>query len=433
MRTVIVILLVLTLAVPASARLTYDALVRSAKVYLGQVPKDFESAQARLQEATEKFQNKQPLEAYMLLGSLHAEKGRYKEMNVNFDSALAICDDPQDKKVKERCEKSNIQTNIHNIRLSEWIGQFNDGAQIVGDASDMKGERAELAAELQELTDAGDADEDEIADLQDEIDGIEEDIKTSYRDALVMFVNATDISPDSAQGWINMGISFYNLGIKDSAILAYEKAAEYHPANFDLLSNMATIHFELQDWNACERTFSRMVVLEPDNVGVLKNHSMILRQLEMKDSARVMMDRVLELNPNDTEIRRQRGFDEVYKGADLNSTMLELRNQDGEVDAAEIDSLTKIRNEAYNQVIEDFTVVTTNDPSDFDAWYYLGLSHRLLEQDVEAIFAFENAVEVIHDSKDIWEQLAVLYLKIGDRQKSDEAMKTANEIKSDKN
>jgi superkiller protein 3 len=433
MRTVIVLLLVLTLAVPASARLTYKALVTSARIYLGQVPTDFENAQARLEEAIEKFQDKQPLEAYMLLGALYAEKGRFKEMGENFDAALAICADPQDKKVKKRCEKENVLENIGNIRLSEWIEQFNEGAQILGDTRDMETELEELETELKEAIEGGDTEEDEIADLRDETEGLEEEIQVYYRDALSLFVNATDISPDSADGWINMGISYYNLGIKDSAILAYKKAAEYHPDNFDLLSNMAAIYFELQDWNACEKTFSRMATLEPDNIGVLKNHAMILRQLEMKDSARVMMDKVLELDSNDTEIRRQRGFDEVIKGADVNKIMLDLRYEDEKAHAAEIDSLIQLRNDAYSQVIEDFTVVTANDPSDFDAWYYLGLSHRLLEQDVEAISAFEHAVEVNPEDADIWEQLAVLYLKIGERQKSDKALKTANELKSDDN
>ncbi len=433
MRTVIAILLVLTLAVPASARLTYDALVRSARIYLGQTPTDYENAQAKLEEAIETFQDKQPLEAYMLLGALHAELGRFKEMNENFDAALAICTDPQDKKVKKRCEKENVLKNIGNIRLSEWIEQFNEGAQILGDVRDLEKELEELVTELEEAIEEGDAEEDEIADLKDETEAMEEEIQSTYREALRLFVNSTGISPDSAQGWINMGISYYNLGIKDSAILAYEKATEYHPDNFDLLSNMATIHFELQDWDACEKTFSRMALLEPEDVGVLKNHAMILRQLEMNDSARVMMDKVLELDPNDTEIHRQRGFDEVIKGADINGTMLDLRREDEKAHAAEIDSLIKLRNEAYSQVIEDFTVVTANEPSDFDAWYYLGLSHRLLEQDNEAIAAFEHAVEVKPEEADIWEQLAVLYLKIGEKQKSDKALKTANELKSDDN
>ena len=114
----------------------------------------------------------------------------------------------QDKKVKKRCKKENVLENIGNIRLSEWIEQFNEGAQILGDARDMEKELEELVTELEEVIEGGDAEEDEIADLRDETEELEEEIQVYYRDALALFVNATDISPDSAHGWINMGISY---------------------------------------------------------------------------------------------------------------------------------------------------------------------------------------------------------------------------------
>jgi len=411
LRLFIIISIVLLMVVSISARLTYDALIRSAKIYLQQKPKDFDSAREKLEEAIQSYPDKPPIEAHAALGEIHAEKRRYAEMNENFDAAMSYCADPQEKDIKKVCEKEDIVRRIKGVRQSVWINEFNEGAQTLGEARDLK-------EELEEVED------------EDEIEEINEDIQMIYRAALTNFVNATVIIPDSAAGWINMGISYYNLGIRDSAITAYNTALGYHPENFDLISNMATIYFEMEDWEKCSEMFGRMAALQPDNVSVLKNSSMLLRQLEMSDSARVLIDKVIEIDPDDVEMRTQRGFMEVAHGADLNDTINKLKTDDEVKHKAEIAELTDLRDEAYRMVVVDFGKVTEIEPENFDAFYYLGLCYYFLEEYESSRDAWIRATEIQPDAVDVWELLAPLHLKLKDRKSAEAAQKKADSLKA---
>jgi tetratricopeptide (TPR) repeat protein len=413
---------ILILALSTSAfgqRLTYDALIRSARIYLKQVPKDFKSAQQKLEQAIEEFADKKPIEAYMLLGSVHAEKRRFVEMNQMFNAALELCaeaEENNDGDLVKRCEKDKIVENISNIRTSQWIEQFNDGAQLLSDANEYK---ADCEADKEDM-DEGEYEEciAEVIDMN--------------REALRLFENSAVIAPDSSQSWINLGLTYYNIGIRDSAVIAYNKALDVRPDNFDLISNLATIYYEMEDWEKCAHAFGLMSDLEPENTSVLKNYSMLLDRLGDKDSAAAIVDKVLEIDPKDVDMRRSRAISEVIAGADINKQIVELRKQEKAADKETIAELEAQRDTSYAHVIEDFGVVAQEDPSDFDAWYYIGLGNRVLERDADAIAAFEKAVEV-KDDPEIWEQLAVLYLKVGESEKSDAALKKSEELSAEGN
>ncbi|MBU1320359.1 MAG: tetratricopeptide repeat protein [candidate division Zixibacteria bacterium] len=433
MRTVITIFLALTIVASASAqRLTYDALVRSAKIYLQEAPKDYVKAEEKLRQAIDEFQDKQPVEAYFGLGALQAEKKRYAEMNENFEAALKICAEATDKKLKKRCDKENISETIISIRLSSWIDEFNSGASVLAGAVDL----------WPDLEDA--ESEDDTLDILDEIDA-------TYRSALQNFVNASIIIPDSAQAWINAGITYYNLGkvkktlgepdaetaLKDSAIIAYETAIEVHPENFDLLSNMSTIYFELKNWDACAATFGKMAALQPDNVSVLSNLSMLLMELDSKDTLNTLnlgdsitfvFDRIIELDPTNVDALSQRAFATITESIGINDSISVLRGLDENVHKSEIQALTEVRNAAYRSVIDDFTVVAETDPGNYDAWYWMGNCYYFLEEYQKSLECYEKALAIKPDAKEVLEILAPLYLKQGDRKKSDEAQKKYEEL-----
>jgi len=426
MRTVIAIILALTIVASASAqRLTYDALVRSAKIYLQEFPKDYVKAEEKLRQAIDNFQDKQPIEAYFGLGALQAEKRRYAEMNENFEAALKICAEATDKKLKKRCSKEKISKTIISIRLSSWIDEFNDGASVLAGAGDLWTDLEE--AEI----------EDDTLDIMDEIDA-------TYRSALQSFVNASIIIPDSAQAWINAGITYYNLGkvkktlgepdaagaLKDSAILAYETAIEIHSENFDLLSNMSTIYFELENWDACSETFGKMAALQPDNISVLSNLSMLLRELDSQDTLNTrnlgdsianVFSRIIELDPTNVEALSQRALSTFTQSNEILDSIKVLKDLDENAHKSEIQALTELRNAALNRVIDDFTVVAETEPGNYDAWYWMGTCNYFLEEYEKSRDAYLKAVEIDPEAADVWYILAPLHLKLGDKKKSDEA------------
>ena len=415
----------------ATPRLTYDALVRSAKIYLKEIPKNYDSAVEKLEEAIEQYADKPPIEAYLLLGSIHADKRRYAEMDLNFDAVDSICRSAATEDIEKTCKDLNVSKRVDQIRQAQWIEEFNEGASLLGEAKEYEEEYGEID------------DEDEKIDIL-------YDLELIYRDAQKNFNNSTIILEDSSQGWINLGIAYYRLGgvygrivqldegsefeegikntMKDSALVSYRQALSKTPDNFDLMSNMATIYFELQQWEQCAEMFGRMVALQPDNVSVLQNLSMILSQLEMDDSVRVIVNKVIELDPGNLDMRLQRGYDEVSKGADLNSEINKAKEE--EVEQAKIDELTEKRNAAYRQVIVDFGKVVELAPNNYDAWYFLGLCHYFLEEYEKSIEAWEKAHELQPDNPEVLELLAPVYLKMKMPEKSREAQKKAEELKA---
>ncbi|MCK4656411.1 MAG: tetratricopeptide repeat protein, partial [candidate division Zixibacteria bacterium] len=309
MRIFISIMLVLTLSSTAVAkRLTYKALITSAKIYLKQMPKDYKKAQEMFQKAIADFPDEPPIEAHAGLGEIQAEKGRYAEMVEQFRIADSICADATDKALTKRCKKERIHERTADVRQSVWIDEFNTGAENLSEGKDLR---------------------EELEDIEDEEEKAEvlEEIESLYRSAADNFVNATMINPDSVQGWINLGITYYHLStvygemgvddavhiraLKDSSIAAYRQALDIHPDNFDLLSNLATIYYETEDWEKCAETFGSMVALQADNAIVLQNLGLLLLQLKMDDSARVVMDKVIELDPENQDMRSRRGYMEI--------------------------------------------------------------------------------------------------------------------------
>ena len=415
----------------ASPRLTYDALIRSAKIYLKEIPKNYDSAIEKLEEAIEQYADRPPIEAYLLLGSIHADKRHYADMDRNFSAADSICRAAADEDIEKTCKELKVSERVEQIRQAQWIEEFNEGASLLGEAKEYEDEYGEID------------DDDEKIDLL-------YDMEIIYRDAQANFNNSTIILADSSQGWINLGIAYYRLGgvynrinqldeesefeesinntMKDSALVFYRQALDRTIDNFDLMSNMATIYFELQQWEECADMFSRMAALQPDNVSVLQNLSMLLSQLDMQDSMRVIVDKVIELDPDNLDMRLQRGYDEVSIGADLNSEINKAK-EDG-ADQATIDELTEKRNAAYEQVIIDFGKVTELQPDNYDAWYFLGLCHYFLEEYEEAIASWEKASEIQPDNAEVWELLAPVYLKLKMPEKSRAAQKKAEDLKA---
>lgn len=427
LRILICVILALTLSSTAVAkRLTYKALITSARIYLKQMPKDYKNGQKMFQKAIDDFPDEPPIEAHVGLGEIHAERYRYAEMVEQFRIADSICAGATDKKLTKTCKKERIHERTADVRQSVWIEEFNTGAENLSEGKDVR---------------------EELEDIEDEEERVEilEEIESLYRFAVDNFVNATMINPDSVQGWINLGITHYRLStvygemgvddtvhiraLKDSSITAYTQALDVHPDNFDLLSNLSTIYYELEDWEKCAETFGSMAALQADNATILQNLAMMLFQLQRDDSARVVMDKVIELDPENQELRSRRGYMEIEHGSAVNDSIISLKKADESANKAEIDKLTEERDDAYRSVVADFSVVTSLDPNDYEAWNFLGFCNYFLENYEGARDAWEKATVANPDKAVPWERLAPLYLKLGDLEKSKEAEKRAKELK----
>jgi tetratricopeptide (TPR) repeat protein len=68
------------------------------------------------------------------------------------------------------------------------------------------------------------------------------------------------------------------------------------------------------------------------------------------------------------------------------------------------------------------------DPSNDQAWLYLGIVNRRLGKYKVAINSFETATELNSTLVEAWGLLTITYMDKGDHKKAEEVMKTASEL-----
>ncbi len=418
MKRLLIVFLVVCLALVATAQdknekvLPYDVLVRSAKIYLGQHDKDFDAAKERLTEAVENYDN--PVEALYLLGQIYAEKGQYAKMMDAFGKFQAICskaEEENDKDLKKRCHKDDMPKQIEKTKQAEVSRRWTSGQNNL-----------RLADSLLKIVDTTSVDSVKT-DFQDKISRLLDLSEGAFNEALII--------QDTAPLWNNLGIIEKKRGNDSLALEKFERGYALDSTRSVAIFDMASIHFDRGEYEDAARYYGRFATLDSLNAKVAYvNQAMAYQNAHDLVGLKGALDNVLKLDPNDPEMRYQRGMYYIQRVNDaslrdslemLDSiSQAEPKNQDAK---KQFEALTSRREGLLNDAISDFKVATTENPKDDISWYWLGSAAFFLNDMEEATKAYEQCVQVNEKSKDCWCQLALIYA----RAKQPEKAKEANE------
>jgi tetratricopeptide (TPR) repeat protein len=118
------------------------------------------------------------------------------------------------------------------------------------------------------------------------------------KDLLVSF-------PDFALAHNDLGVLHYNAGDKQNALTHYEQAAQLEPGNITFKKNLADFYFVEQ--NRVEdalKLYVDVLAIQPEDVETLLITGHICVSLQKFDDAKVFYNRVLEVEPWNTDARQ---------------------------------------------------------------------------------------------------------------------------------
>jgi tetratricopeptide (TPR) repeat protein len=416
MRRLSIVLLILILTLPAMAQeeervLPYDALIRSARIYLGQKQKDYDMAQKRLQEAIDNYEN--PVEAYYWLGMIYSERAKYKEMIDAFAKYREICEKAQednDKDLKKRCSKDKMPDMIAKVTDEEWNKNF------------------KWAVDHLKAADSIDAEVSNVADDSSKT-AMKESVNKLLEKSRDEFNTAIMLDSTRFQAWANQAIVEKRVGDPDSALFYYRRAHELKPSDVDVLSGMASTLYEKKQFPEAVKYFEDMAEKDTTNaVWALTYAAICYQSMKHNDKFKETLDRILRIDPNNAQIRYQRGIYFVQAAAApalrdsarLLDSLAQAKPKDKALAQARTD-LTDYRLSLYKEALPDFKLAAESDTTEPDYRYWYGTA-AFFSGDVDlARSIYEGCVQLDPDFADCWCGLESVYAQLKMQEKFEEA------------
>ncbi len=416
MKRLSIVLLVLVLTLPAVAQeeghaLPYDALIRSARIYLGQKQKDYDMAQQRLQEAIDNYDN--PVEAYYWLGMIYSERAKYTEMIDAFAKFRELCakaDEENDKDLKKRCSKDKMPDMIDKVTDEEWNKNFNWGVDHLKAADSISAEIANVSEDSAK------------AAMKESANKLFEKSKEEFDLAIML---------DSSrfQAWANQAIVEKRVGDPDSALIYYRQAHELKPGDIDVISGLASTLYEQKDYPEAVKYFEEMGEKDTSNaVWALTYAAICYQSMKQMDKFKETLDRIVEIDPNNAQIHYQRGIYFVQEAATqalrdsarVLDSLAQARPNDKTYAKARED-LTEFRLGLYKEALPDFKMAAESDTTEPDYRYWYGTA-AFFAGDVDlARSIYEGCVQLDPSFEDCWCGLESVYAQLKMQDKFEEA------------
>ena len=306
-------------------------------------------------------------EAHYLLGEGYGNQARWEEMNQMFTKSLEIGPkfEPQ---IKATVEK-------------HWVTTFNGGVNRIN---------------------GGD------------LDG-----------AIKQFETCLVIDPNREEAYKNLAVSQMQKGDLEGARDTYLKLREKNPEDVEVIHALANTYFQLKNYDEVVKLESRAVELNPDDIDAVINLALAYDFLGQTEKAMSEYSKALEKNPDEKDLI-------------FNLGRLYYMNDD------------------YEKAIELFERAIKANPDDYDANLNVGnaylsmgdnLRKTLVEKENEnqqvtqeeldqlkelynkAIPYLEKAVEVKGDDPNVWNNLGVAYVNVGDADKGKECFDKAESLR----
>lgn len=201
-----------------------------------------------------------------------------------------------------------------------------------------------------------------------------------YQDAREPLEVYTRLVPDDAKGWSVLGRTYYNLGMKDEAFAAMNKAESLGDKSKEMYLYRARTNVERKDWDAALADYAKADPQAEDQLRIAQ--------------VMVFQGRAASAESLYTAIAEQQGNTSYGKFALKELGKLEFRNK------------------AYEASIERFSGLIALDPNDDEAYYYIGLSYKEMKRYEESLAALRKSVELAQDNPDRHFWLGILYAQL---------------------
>lgn len=305
-------------------------------------------------------------EAHYLLGEGYASKGKYEAMNEQYEQSLELSDE--------------FAQLIAASRDKYWVQNFNKGVRKIN----------------QDSTEA----------------------------AIQAFKTAQLIDPSRPESYNNLAITYLRQDRIEDAIAAYQDLIEADPENVKAMNELGRLYIQSEAYEKAVELEQEVLEKEPDNADAVFNLGMAYDQMGQRQKARETYERALEVSPNNPDLL-------------FNVARINFMSGD------------------YETAIDLFKQVIEQNPDDFDANLNVGnafltmadekrkelrdkenAGEEITEEELEqmqelyrqAIPYLEKAAEAQPEVSNIWYNLGVAYVNIGESEKGKEYFDKADEL-----
>ncbi len=280
-------------------------------------------------------------EVPFLIGTIHARRGDYTQMNQAFERSLALGDDHF--------------LGVNRVRTEYFTTEYNRGVTI-----------------LQEAT-------------------------ADYAAAIGAFKAATVIDPAQAAGWRNLGYTYFKLDSLSAATTAYEAAARVDADNPTSWFDLGTAQLANQNYAEAATSFERLLELDTQHQDGLRSLAQACEGSGNLEAAIGVYERLLKVLPEDQTAHYNLG--NLHWQLEAYDEAIVAYEAAVALDPADDDAL---HNLALSYIVKDDTEkalpllrqLVERMPANAILWRELGRIHLLRGELVESerAFARENAL-----------------------------------------
>jgi tetratricopeptide (TPR) repeat protein len=406
-KIVIGIFLLLSLSIPAMAQegssekcQSLSCYLQSAKIQYQHVYKksrlrdDLYHCIDLLKEASTRYGHLPEVHYY--LGVFYAEINALDTMVAYFDSVAMFCGDPsiaeQDKK---NCTKGdNYKKKMADMRQKFWEESYNSAVSYLV--------QYDTVCAYMKLPVSDDSMKvlDSLKDM-------------AFRLARNDFDMALIAKPGEARTYDALAVLLERQKNYADAITLYLKAMEKVGEDSALVGKIAYAYIYIPDWENARIWFEKYLKFNPNDINALMNLSAAYSALKQYDKWFEYTQRVLELQPDNTQflfnagqywfLKMQESVDELIAITDTTAATKEKR----EALEGKADEYREKAVQCYRKIIEV-------DPKDNDARKRLGILLLLGQQAQKAAVVFEEFVALDSLDNDALDYLGRSYIMLGE-------------------
>ena len=329
--------------------------LRSAKIYIREIPPQTDKAMALLETALEKDPGNN--DAHYLLGLIHYRKGNFDLMFQNWE---AVTFDDLDKKDKEQFRNtlgSMIRQNYQRGQQSYEQEKYADAAQFYDRSVNATSLLQDILRSIGKKNEAEEADGLEAAKQQGYLYwGYAALNSEDYEGSRMALEKLIEAEPDRFEAWDGLVNVYFYTQAWDKTIMACERIIELsEEVDLNTYLIMRNAYFEVADTAGVITTYERAIEAFPEEKSMYRDLSSI--QTTRNDLAKAIevLEKGTAALPEDQDLLRYLGTNYYNKG---------LSDRDaGNVEAASA---------AFNGAIESMNKLIVLEPKSIEAHDILG-------------------------------------------------------------
>lgn len=328
-------------------------------------------------EATEKYPDN--AEAPFLLGKIYGEMEKFPEMVEAFNKSLQ--------------RSSQYEKDINNLKLyyfqTEYVKGYDNYVafqQTGGDTSAQAMKLLDMA--IQRCQNAIAIDPTDYRPIK--LTGLAFNYKNENEEALKYFHKLTEVMPDTADAWYQIGRVHFNNRNFEKAVEYNSKAVELDPSFIPAVELLAFSYESLKDTANAILTYRKASELEPNNVSFLFNLGLIYNRKAATASEN-----------NENRLKYYAEAEELF----------------GKAINLDPDQLDSYQRSLYDNNLEIM----------FSLKCIAQLQQRKFEECKQTVF---RGLELFPNSSELYEFLAIAYANLGENEKAKEAEAKAEQLKN---